>query len=628
MAYESQADEMYFGGAAGGGKTALAVGLSLLQHKRSLILRRQSVNTTEIVDQLKRFAKKGYSWKSLGYGGTMKTVDGRVVEVGGCEHEDDKTKYAGRPHDLIILDESPHFSRSQFRFISAWNRHEDPSQRCRIVLPGNPPTSPEGRWLIEEFAPWLDSEWKGEVAKPGELRWFSVLKDKLTWVDSGKPFDFEGERIVPRSRTFIPSRLTDNPILSSTNYGSTLQALPEPLRSQLLYGDMNAGTEDDAWQVIPTKWIRAAMARWVPHQPDIPQSALGVDVARGGKDKFVISRRHGKWFANFKKYPGSEIGDGPTGAKLVIKEHRDDSNINVDVIGVGSSVYDSLKGNSWLKTVVPINNAESSSLRDKSGMMHFTNVRAASYWQLREALDPDHGDDLMLPPDNEMLADLCAPRYKVLASGIQVEKKEDIIERIGRSPDVGDAVVLANFEPHKKRTNFMRLFSARKQVGMHIVVCSHEQLAQLEMDGAALLVSIQDPLTEPILPPHPFKPLLDSVILSFADLIPSELQERWDEPLEPWNLRPADLVLTPQEAKKLWRMLMKKREQQANLIVIVDEGDRRALSVGLAVCDGLNLQRSSSIHRVGLEDWKAEKGTKPENSHVYECVRNARNLIM
>jgi hypothetical protein len=28
--------------------------------------------------------------------------------------------------------------------------------------------------------------------------------------------------------------------------------MPEPLRSQMLYGDFTVGAEDDAWQVIPS----------------------------------------------------------------------------------------------------------------------------------------------------------------------------------------------------------------------------------------------------------------------------------------------------------------------------------------------------------------------------------------
>jgi hypothetical protein len=72
-------------------------------------------------------------------------------------------------------------------------------------------------------------------------------------------------------------------------------------------------------------------------------------------------------------------------------------------------------------------------------------VRAASYWKLRECLDPAHGEELALPPDPELLADLCAARYKLTASGIQLEAKEEIVQRLGRSPDSADAVVLCNW---------------------------------------------------------------------------------------------------------------------------------------------------------------------------------------
>jgi hypothetical protein len=45
--------------------------------------------------------------------------------------------------------------------------------------------------------------------------------------------------------------VTDNPYLLTTGYVATLQALPEPRRSQLLYGDFAVGTTADPWQVIP-----------------------------------------------------------------------------------------------------------------------------------------------------------------------------------------------------------------------------------------------------------------------------------------------------------------------------------------------------------------------------------------
>ena len=73
------------------------------------------------------------------------------------------------------------------------------------------------------------------------------------------------------------------------------------------------------------------------------------------------------------------------------------------------------------------------------------NVRAEAYWGLREALDPVKGDNLTLPDDPELLADLVAPHWKLSASGIQIESKDEIKARLGRSPDCGDAVVLAHY---------------------------------------------------------------------------------------------------------------------------------------------------------------------------------------
>ena len=81
-------------------------------------------------------------------------------------------------------------------------------------------------------------------------------------------------------------------------------------------------------------------------------------------------------------------------------------------------------------------------------------MRAEYHWKMREALDPERGNNIALPPGNEVLADLCSMRYKLLAGGIgtdkppvvQIEAKEDIKARLGHSPDVGEALMLANLE--------------------------------------------------------------------------------------------------------------------------------------------------------------------------------------
>ena len=70
-------------------------------------------------------------------------------------------------------------------------------------------------------------------------------------------------------------------------------------------------------------------------------------------------------------------------------------------------------------------------------------MRAAAYWQLREWLDPEHGYGVALPPGRELLAELCAPRYRMLTSGVQLESKDEVKKRLGRSPDLADPVVYA-----------------------------------------------------------------------------------------------------------------------------------------------------------------------------------------
>lgn len=59
----------------------------------------------------------------------------------------------------------------------------------------------------------------------------------------------------------------------------------------------------------------------------------------------------------------------------------------------------------------------------------------------------------MLPDDRELLADLTAPTYGPVPGGIALESKKDLVKRISRSPDKGDAVVMAWFSGAKAITD-------------------------------------------------------------------------------------------------------------------------------------------------------------------------------
>lgn len=449
QAYDSLADELFYGGAGGGGKTDLLLGLAGTAHARSVIFRREFPMFRAMIERSREVYNAGnLSHAKDSYNESThiwRLLSGRLVEFAAMEHEKDRENQRGRDRDLFCWDEVTQFTESQYTFTTAWNRTTRAGQRCRIVATGNPPTSAEGEWVIRRWAPWLDSQ-HPNPARPGELRWFARIEDRDVEVPGPAPVQHRGETLQPRSRTFIPARLSDNPILAATDYGAMLQSLPEPLRSQMLYGDFTAGVADDAWQAIPTAWVRAAQARWTATPPARQaQNALGVDVAYGGADSTVIVARHGPWFSRPKKYQGAITDSGKKAAALVVREHRDSARCNVDAIGYGAACVEALR--ELLPGLVSaINAAAATQLFDRSRKYRLTNVRAAMYWKLREALDPESGDNLALPPEAEVLADLTSVRYEVRAAGIVLEEKAAIRKRIGRSPDCGDAVALAHWQ--------------------------------------------------------------------------------------------------------------------------------------------------------------------------------------
>lgn len=444
LALQNDADELFFGGRAGGGKSDLLLGAAILEHQKSIIFRREFPQLREIIDRSgellypfgARYNSNVHLWRGV--------PGQKAIEFGAVQYDKDVQKYRGRPHDFIGFDELTEFTEFQFRFLGAWLRTTDPGQRVRKIATGNPPSTPTGQWVTKYWAPWLDERYPNP-AEPGEIRWFAMVGGEEQEVDGPESFFFDGELIDPISRSFIPATLADNPFLMSTNYARTLRNLPEPLRSQLLSGDFTIEFEEDPWLIIPLSLIKRSNERWKRGRGEQSLSKVGVDVARGGKDQTTLAKRYGTWVAPLEKHAGKTTPDGSSVAALIAKALSGTSDVsaNVDIIGVGSSAFDIANGAGL--QVVPINFAASTRATDKSKRLKMRNVRAEGYWTVREALERD---ELDLPDDPELTADLTAPRWKVTVSGIQVESKKDIIERLKRSPDCGDAVVLSMLERH------------------------------------------------------------------------------------------------------------------------------------------------------------------------------------
>lgn len=474
MAYNSTADIIGFGGAAGGGKSDLAIGKALMRAHEVLIMRREGTQLQGILQRMQTLLgnRDGYNgqdkiWRDAG---PRKTL----IEFGSCPNLGDEQRQQGRPHDLLVFDEAANFLELQVRFLLGWNRSTRDGVHSQALMTFNPPTTAEGRWIIDFFGPWLDKKHPLYPVAPGEIRYCVMLPaengtSRDVWVDRSDPcvqiggelvYDFEPndyaieDIITPQSRTFIPSRIGDNPFLAGSGYLRQLQAMPEPLRSQMLYGDFQAGMQDDPWQVIPTAWAEAAMARWKPLSPKGEMAGQGVDVARGGKDNTTIACRHlppdgaGPWIDKLKLYPGTETPDGPMVAGLVVAARRDDAPIHIDVIGVGASPYDVLR--SMDLHVLGVNVSEKALGTDKSGRLRFMNQRSELWWRMREALDPANDIGVALPPDKDLLIELCTPTWELSGLTIKVASRDDIFEKIKRSVDRATAVILAMIDTPKR----------------------------------------------------------------------------------------------------------------------------------------------------------------------------------
>ena len=208
-------------------------------------------------------------------------------------------------------------------------------------------------------------------------------------------------------------------------------------------GDFHAGDEDS---VIPLRWVEAANERWQEWddagRPDLPGPHVdGVDVARMGTDKTVIAIRRGPVLVELRR--SSKEDTMQTAGR--VKAHLDtdpEATAVVDVIGIGAGVLDRLREQGC--KAVGFNASAGSKRRDASNELGYLNKRSEAWWSLREQLDPSADSDVAIPPDDLLLGDLTAAKWRVMSGGkIQVESKDDIKKRIGRSTDDGDAAVQA-----------------------------------------------------------------------------------------------------------------------------------------------------------------------------------------
>jgi predicted phage terminase large subunit-like protein len=251
----ASADIVIYGGAAGGGKT-WGLLMEPLRHIhnslfRAVIFRRTSPQITNpgglLDDAQTLYPLIGGKATQPDSGITWKFPSGAVVRFAHMQHEKNRYDWQGAQVPLIAFDELTHFTEEQFFYMLSRNR-STAGIRPYMRATTNPDAS---SWVARFIAWWIDQETGYALPeRAGVMRWFVRVNEEIVWADTPEELSSLSESDSemghpPKSVTFVPAKLQDNPILmrKDPGYLANLMALPLVERERLLSGN---------WKIVPS----------------------------------------------------------------------------------------------------------------------------------------------------------------------------------------------------------------------------------------------------------------------------------------------------------------------------------------------------------------------------------------
>ncbi|MEG1965406.1 MAG: phage terminase large subunit [Oscillospiraceae bacterium] len=207
---EADADEVLFGGAAGGGKSYGQLVDSLLyafKYKKSkqLILRRTfpDMERSLVLTSLELFPQQYAKYNSSKHKWIF--ANGSLIEFGYCDSEKDVYRYQGAEYDTIRFDELTHFTEQMYIYLIS--RLRGTNNYPKQIKSSTNPGGVGHNWVKNRF------------------------------IDIGSPN--KKYKLKTGTRQFIQSFVQDNKflIMSDPNYVKRLENLGEKDKKALLYGD-------------------------------------------------------------------------------------------------------------------------------------------------------------------------------------------------------------------------------------------------------------------------------------------------------------------------------------------------------------------------------------------------------
>lgn len=243
----TDADIIFYGGAAGGGKT-YAILLECLRYINR-IKNFGGVIFRRTIPQIK--AEGGIfdeSMKIFPFFGAKPNMSelywrfpkGATISFSHLEHEKNVLDWQGSQIAFIGFEELTHFTKRQFFYMMSRNR-----SNCGVIPYIRATMNPEKNSWIRAFIDWWIFP-KGhplagtaDPSRSGVVRYFIIEDDVVIWKDRREEFD---DPTQAKSFTFIAASIMDNKILMEKNpeYLANLKALPRVEREKLLGGNWDA----------------------------------------------------------------------------------------------------------------------------------------------------------------------------------------------------------------------------------------------------------------------------------------------------------------------------------------------------------------------------------------------------
>lgn len=328
-------------------------------------------------------------------------------------------------------------------FVELPTRHQGSPGARLYIIGADHPDALRGIYLdgviLDEYANIKPELWGG-VIRP-------ALSDREGWAvfigtPKGQNQFYEMYQYADKSDGWYSCiyRADESGVLPNDEIADMRAQMTEMEYRQELLCDFTASASD---VVMPIDLVTDAAAREMSAEDVARQPVvLGVDVARFGDDRTAICVRQGLFLREMRTYTELSTMDAASAVMACWTEFSPDA-VFIDAGAMGAGVIDRLRQLGYSPTEVNFGGAAMEAER-------YANIRAEMYFKCRDWLEAGGA----IGQDADLKTELSAAEYRFTGNGrIILEGKDKIKERMGKSPDLADALALTFAHPVRLADN-------------------------------------------------------------------------------------------------------------------------------------------------------------------------------